>query len=555
MNCRIRRAETISFGTKKQAENVSFATNKQAKAMKKHAETISSVRSLAKREDRDEECTTEIESTRAFGDRVKRNSFITCDDNGDPTDEAAESLSLGETESTTSTTSRQLNRLNSEAHYVVASLSDGGFGVEANNSSIYDIKGGSEGIKTPVPLISMETVTGNPTLAKQTSAKITIVKSTSVSKDEGRGTRKGVLNGRWKGPSEGLGKGKDEDLNKGERKGVVRNIINNVRSFNSNKVIGEVRNLTEKRGVLLRGAIHYVKKTVGKELQPEKSFSTVILDEDCASDRPKNVSRLPECGGVGGAYDKDEKIEYGLTDYMVSCTAFRFGSMSPALTKDCGERKSADDEPQDIERSTSIATTLSTIDAAVKKKQQQEDSSDIINEEDYIDTEMSYIYFSESDDEEEDFNNLLSCASACIHMNTNAKKKKQVQPESSVSNDEECDRNTGVNYPAEEVREMLVVVPMVRKTIPPITRSEEVEKYEHRTARFNEEAVVFVYNDAMSAAAAPCFRRRRRLQQPAAVADDDEGCLAVQLNAVGESIQVVIDSLGMLLGRFWPVNN
>jgi hypothetical protein len=503
---------------------------------------------------------------RAFGDRVKRNSILAYDDNGDPADEAAESLSLGETESTTSTASRQPHRLNSEARYIVTSFSDGGCGVEASNSSIDSIKGEGKGIKTQEPLISTEPATAKQRLANQSLTKPTTVKSTSVSKDERRGTGKGVLNGRWKGASEGPGKSQKKDLNSGERNGVVRGIIKSVRSFDSNKVIGEVRDLAQKRGVLLRAAIHYVKKTVRKESQPEKSFSTVISDEDCAGDGSKDVSRSPEGGGVGGAYDEEEKIEYGVTEYMISSTAFRLGSISTALTKDCDERKSADDEPEDIERSTSIATTLSTIDTAVKNNLQQEHSSDIINKEDDVDTETSCSYFSgsllsnKSAEEEGDIDNLV-CASACFHMNTSAKKKKQAQPEASVSNDEEYDRDTLASYPADEVREMLVVVPLVRKTISSITRSEEyndmdsllVEKFERHSARFNEEAVVFVYNGAESAANAPYFRRRRRLQQPAAVANDDEGCIAVQLDAVSESMEVVMNSLEMLLGQFWPV--
>ena len=568
MNCRARRAETISFGSKKQAETVAIGTSKQAKTIQKHeAETmLSSVRSLPKRRDRDDECNSQVELIRAFGDRVKRNSILAYDDNGDPADEAAESLSLGETESTTSTASRQPYRLNSEARYIVTSFSDGGCGVEASNSSIDSIKGEGKGIKTQEPLISTEPATAKQRLAKQSLTKPTKVKSTSVSKDERRGTGKGVLNGRWKGASEGPGKSQKKDLNSGERNGVVRGIIKSVRSFDSNKVIGEVRDLAQKRGVLLSAAIHYVKKTVRKESQPEKSFSTVISDEDCAGDGSKDVSRSPEGGGVGGAYDEEEKIEYGVTDYMVSSTAFRLGRMSTALTKDCDERKSADDEPEDIERSTSIATTLSTIDTAVKNNLQQEHSSDIINKEDDVDTETSCSYFSgsllsnKSAEEEGDIDNLV-CASACFHMNTSAKKKKQAQPEASVSNDEEYDRDTVASYPADEVREMLVVVPLVRKTISSITRSEEyndmdsllVEKFERHSARFNEEAVVFVYNGAESAANAPYFRRRRRLQQPAAVVNDDEGCIAVQLDAVSESMEVVMNSLEMLLGRFWPV--
>ena len=568
MNCRARRAETISFGSKKQAETVAIGTSKQAKTIQKHeAETmLSSVRSLPKRRDRDDECNSQVELIRAFGDRVKRNSILAYDDNGDPADEAAESLSLGETESTTSTASRQPHRLNSEARYIVTSFSDGGCGVEASNSSIDSIKGEGKGIKTQEPQISTEPATAKQRLAKQSLTKPTKVKSTSVSKDERRGTGKGVLNGRWKGASEGPGKNQKKDPNSGERNGVVRGIIKSVRSFDSNKVIGEVRDLAQKRGVLLSAAIHYVKKTVRKESQPEKSFSTVISDEDCAGDGSKDVSRSPEGGGVGGAYDEEEKLEYGVTDYMISSTAFRLGSMSTALTKVCGERKSADDEPEDIERSTSIATTLSTIDTAVKNNLQQEHSSDIINKEDDVDTETSCSYFSgsllsnKSAEEEGDIDNLV-CASACFRMNTSAKKKKQAQPEASVSNDEEYDRDTLASYPADEVREMLVVVPLVRKTISSITRSEEyndmdsllVEKFERHSARFNEEAVVFVYNGAESAANAPYFRRRRRLQQPAAVANDDEGCIAVQLDAVSESMEVVMNSLEMLLGRFWPV--
>ena len=571
MNCRTRRAETISFGSKKQAETVAIGTSKQAKTIQKHeAETmLSSVRSLPKRRDRDDECNSEVELIRAFGDRVKRNSILAYNDNGDPADEAAESLSLGETESTTSTASRQPNRLNSEARNIVTSFSDGGCGVEASNSSIDRIKGEGKGIKTQEPLISTEPATAKQRLAKQSLTKPTTVKSTSVSKDERRGTGKGVLNlnGRWKGASEGPGKSQKKDFNSGERNGVVRGLIKSVRSFDSNKVIGEVRDLAQKRGVLLSAAIHYVKKTVRKESHPEKSFFTVISDEDCAGDGSTDVSRSPEGGGVGGANDEEEKIEYGVTDYMISSTAFRLGSKSTALTKDCDERKSADDEPEVIERSTSIVTTLSTFDTAVKNNLQQEHSSDIINKEDDVDTETSYNYFSgslhsnKSAEEEGDIDNLV-CASACFHMNTSDKKEKQVQPETSVINDEEYGRDTVASYPADEVREMLVAVPLVRKTISSITKAEDyndmdsllVEKIERHSARFNEEAEVFVYNGAESAADAPYFRRRRRLQQPAAVDNDDEGgCIAVQLDAVGESMEVVMNSLEMLLGRFWPV--
>jgi len=551
MNCRTRRAETISFGTKKQAETVAIGTSKQANIIQKQAETTSSVRSLPKRIDRDDECNSEVELIRAFGDRVKRNSSIAYDDNGDSADKAVESLSLGET----STASRQLNRLNSEARYIVTSLSDGACGVEASKSSIDIIKGEGKGIKTQEPLISTEPATAKQRLAKQSLT------------DERWDTGKGVLNGRWKGASEGPGKGQKKDLNRGERKGVVRGIIKSVRSFDSNKVIGEFRDLAQKRGMLLGAAINYVKKTVGKDIKPEKSFSTVISDEDCAGDGSKDVSRSPECGGVGGAYDGEEIIEYAVTDYMNSSIAFRLGSMSTALTKDYDERKSADDEPEDIERSKSIGTTLSTIDTAVKKKLQQEDSSDIINKEDDVDTEMSSylsgsLLSNKSAEEEGDIDNLV-CASACFDMHTSAKKKKQVQPEASVRKDEGHGRDTVANYPADDVREMLVVVPLARKTMSSITRSEEdndmdsllIEKFERHSARFNEEAVVFVYNSAESAAAAPYFRRRRRLQQPAAVANYDEGCIAVQLDAVGESMEVAMNSLEMLWGRFWPVYN
>jgi hypothetical protein len=561
MNCRTKRAQTISFGTKKQAETVVIGTSKQAKTVKKQAETI---RSLPKRRDRDEECNSEVEFIRAFGDRAKRNIFIAYNDNCDPTDKAAESLSLSETESETSTASTQLNRLNSEAPYIVTSFSDGGCGVEASNSSIDNIKGESKG-KTQEPLISTEPTITKQRLAKQSLTKPTTVKSTSVSKDERRGTGKGDLNGRWKGSSEGPGKGQKKDLNRGEIKGVVRGIIKSVRSFESKKIIGKVRDLAQKRGVLLSAVIHYVKRTVGKELQPENTFYNVISDKDCSDDGSKDVSRSPECGGVGGAYDEEEKIEYGVTNYMISSTAFRLGSMSTSLKKDWDERKSANDEPEDIQRSTSIATTSSTIDTAVKMKPQQEDSSDIINKEDDVDSEMSYSCFSMSllsnkpAEEEGDIDNLV-CPSLCFHMNTSAKKKKQVQPEASVGNDEEYDHDPVASYPADEVLDMLIVVPLARKTMSSITRSKEddmdsllVEKFGRHSARFNEEAVMFVYNGAESAAAAPYFRRRRRLQQPAAVANDDDSCIAVQLDALGESFDVVINSLEMLWGRIWPV--
>jgi len=212
--------------------------------------------------------------------------------------------------------------------------------------------------------------------------------------------------------------------------------------------------------------------------------------------------------------------------------------MSPALTEDREEPISVCNKAQDTERSLFIASTLSAIDSAAKKKQQQEDSTAASTTQEEDEDSIKSL-------PEEDI--LFLGSSACFTINTDPKEKKQVHPDSSVSSDEEDNHDTVVSYPPDEVSS--------------ITRSSEedngmdyleVEKYERYSARFSEEVEEFVYNGAKSTAAGRCRRRRRRLRQPAVVADYDEGCLAVQLDAVGESMEVLMDSVDTFCDKIWP---
>ncbi|KAL3782106.1 hypothetical protein ACHAW5_007271 [Stephanodiscus triporus] len=563
MNCRTKQAETVSFGTKKQAELCS-SVEKSKKSVscgtKKQAGNISFICSLPlmKGKDRDDECNNAVELLRTFDGSVNKSSSIANDDSGDPIDEDEDSLSLGETESTTSTASKQLNRLKSKVHYIVTSSSDGGCGIEASKMLNDNIKGDSKGNKTTKTLISKDKATAKLNLVKSTLAKLALAKSTlaeptlaeptSANKGEGGGAWKALRNGQ------GLDIHTKKDLNEGAGKGVVNGITKNVRSFDSNKVLGKVRNLAKKRRALLSASIYQVKKTMGEKLRPEKTVSTVrvstvMLDEDCAGDRSgcvvsegadeENLRSIKVTGEDGkiGRHDP-QKLECVVSS--------RSNGMSPTLAKDLEEPISVYDKP------LFTASTLSAIDSAAKKKQQQEDStvSSTTQEED-DDTNNNRTYFSKRHDSikflpEEDI--LFSSASACFTTNNDPKAKKQVHPVSSDSSDGEDNQDTVVSYPPDEVSS--------------ITRSSEedngmdyleVEKYERYSARFSEEVEEFVYNGAKSTASGRCRRRRRRLRQPAAVADYDEGCLAVQLDSMGESMEILMDSVDTFCDKIWTV--
>ncbi|KAL3807561.1 hypothetical protein ACHAXA_001430 [Cyclostephanos tholiformis] len=476
MNCRTRQAETISFGTKKQAETISVGTNKQAEATssetKNQAKADSFVISTPERRDRDKKF-------------------------GGTTYEAEESLSLG-TESTTSTESRQLQRLSSDVRYILASLSD----VEASSTSIDKIKGKRNGIKTTNPQIATEPATAKPT---------------SLKKDEGRGTWKGVISGRGKGLSISQRIFGNKIHSKGKIKSVVKS-KNKICSGGSsslatadlpktstkasadattrmNETLAKktfrglktsARNLTEKRGmVLLSATINRVKKKASEEVQPGTTFYTVIT-EDCRGNGSMDATWTPECGGA---------------------------RISLAQTKDPDEAKSINDESLSIERSLRIVSTSLVSD--------------------------------------ESSNSILSTSEpACRAMDTDAKRGKQVQPESLAS------------YHDDDIAERFVTIPMTMRKVSSISRISDNdddmdslvdEKYERQSARFNEEAEEFVYNRSKSAAA-KYRRRRRRLRQPAAVyrrhslfANDDKGFLAVQIDALNESMEAVMNSMETVL--------
>jgi hypothetical protein len=73
------------------------------------------------------------------------------------------------------------------------------------------------------------------------------------------------------------------------------------------------------------------------------------------------------------------------------------------------------------------------------------------------------------------------------------------------------------------------------------------EKYERDSAQFSEEEEESMHNGSELLAAAKFRRRRRRLREPAACADDNEGCFALPIDVVGESMEAVISSMETML--------
>jgi hypothetical protein len=73
------------------------------------------------------------------------------------------------------------------------------------------------------------------------------------------------------------------------------------------------------------------------------------------------------------------------------------------------------------------------------------------------------------------------------------------------------------------------------------------EKYERHSAQFSEEEEESVHNGSESSAAAKYRRRRRRLREPASCTDDVEGCFALPIDVVGESMEAVSSSMETML--------